>query len=228
MKENTLDVMQGLLDEGVYDPSIFKAIFLAGGPGSGKSYVTRRTTGGFGMKLINPDPAFEKILKDAGKGLDLTKIDPDERDMLRLRAKNITNAQMKLYIDGRLGLILDGTGKDYNKIDNTKKQLDTIGYDSYMVFVNTSLEVALARNAKRARKVPEDLVKRMWTDVQRNIGKFQGLFGTANFVIVDNNKPDEDIMTMAQKRVRQLVKAPIRNGRAKKWIQKELDKRKKK
>lgn len=228
MKENTLDVMQGLLDEGVYDPSIFKAIFLAGGPGSGKSYVTRRTTGGFGMKLINPDPAFEKILKDAGKDLDLTKIDPDERDMLRLRAKNITNAQMKLYIDGRLGLILDGTGKDFDKISRTKKNLDTIGYDSYMIFVNTSLEVALERNKKRARTLPEPMVKDFWTDVQRNIGKFQGLFGTANFVIVDNNKPDEDIMTMAQKRVRQLVKAPIRNGRAKKWIQKELDKRKKK
>ena len=227
MKENILDVMQGLLDEGVYDPSIFKAIFLAGGPGSGKSYVTRRTTGGFGMKLINPDPAFEKILKDAGKDLDLTRIDPDERDMLRLRAKNITNAQMKLYIDGRLGLILDGTGKDFDKISRTKKNLDTIGYDSFMVFVNTSLEVALERNRKRARTLPEPMVKKFWTDVQRNIGKFQGLFGTSNFVIVDNNRPDEDIMTMAQKRVRQLVKQPIQNGRAKKWIQKELDKRRK-
>ena len=73
-------------------------------------------------------------------------MDPDERDNLRLRAKNITNAQMKLYIDGRLGLILDGTGKDYNKISTIKKQLDTLGYDSYMIFVNTSLEVALDRN----------------------------------------------------------------------------------
>lgn len=226
MKENLLDVMQGLLDEGVYDPSIFKAIFLAGGPGSGKSYVTRRTTGGFGMKTINPDAAFEKILQDAGKGLDLTKIDPDERDLLRLRAKDLTRKQEQLYIAGRLGLILDGTGKDYDKINRVKKNLDTLGYDSFMVFVNTSLEVALERNAKRARTLPEDMVKRMWEEVQRNIGKFQGLFGSANFLIVDNNKPDEDIMQMAQKRVRQLVKQPIRNTRAKQWIQRELEKRK--
>ena len=228
MKENILDVMQGLLDEGVYDPSIFKAIFLAGGPGSGKSYVTRRTTGGFGMKLINPDPAFEKILKDAGKDLDMTKMNPKERDLLRLRAKDLTNKQERLYIAGRLGLILDGTGKDYNKISRTKKNLDTIGYDSFMIFVNTSLEVALERNRKRARTLPEPMVKDFWTDVQRNIGKFQGLFGTSNFVIVDNNKPDEDIMTMAQKRVRQLVKQPIQNGRARAWIKRELDKRRKK
>ena len=52
------------LQEGVYDPNIFKAIFLAGGPGSGKSYVVRRTTGGLGMKIVNSDDIYEKMLKD--------------------------------------------------------------------------------------------------------------------------------------------------------------------
>ena len=226
MKENLIDVMQGLLDEGIYDPSIFKAIFLAGGPGSGKSYVTRRTTGGLGMKTINPDIAFEKILRDAGESLDMRTMDPEKRDRLRLRAKNLTNAQMKLYIDGRLGLILDGTGKDYDKIKRVKGQLDTIGYDSYMIFVNTSLEVALDRNEKRARKLPEDLVKASWEDVQRNLGKYQGLFGAGNFIVVDNNQPNEDLMSMAVKQVRRLIKSPIRNTRAKRWISKELEKRK--
>ena len=156
----------------------------------------------------------------------MRKMDPDERDNLRLRAKNITNAQMKLYIDGRLGLILDGTGKDYNKISTIKKQLDTLGYDSYMIFVNTSLEVALDRNEKRARKLPTDLVKKSWNDVQSNMGKFQGLFGTGNMIIVDNNRADEDIMTLAQKRIRKSITQPIRNTRAKAWIKRELEKRK--
>jgi len=226
MKENLIDVMQGLLDEGIYDPSIFKAIFLAGGPGSGKSYVTRRTTGGLGMKTINPDIAFEKILRDAGESLDMRTMDPEKRDRLRLRAKDLTNAQMKLYVDGRLGLILDGTGKDYDKIKRLKGQLDTIGYDSYMIFVNTSLEVALNRNEKRDRKLPEDLVKASWEDVQRNLGKYQGLFGAGNFIVVDNNSPNEDLMSMAVKQVRRLIKSPIRNTRAKRWISKELEKRK--
>ena len=226
MKENLIDVMTGLITEGVYDPSIFKAFFLAGGPGSGKSYVVRRTTGGFGMKLINPDIAFEKILRDAGKDLDMRKMDPTERDLLRLRAKDLTNKQERLYLAGRLGLILDGTGKDYDKINRVKKNLDTIGYDSYMIFVNTSLEVALNRNEKRARKLPEDLVKQSWNEVQRNLGKYQGLFGAGNFIVVDNNKPDEDLMSMSVKMVRRLVKSPIRNTRAKTWISKELEKRK--
>ena len=51
------------LDEGIFDPSIFKAIFLAGGPGSGKSYVVDKTTRGLGLKLVNSDATLEKLLK---------------------------------------------------------------------------------------------------------------------------------------------------------------------
>ena len=51
------------LQEGVYDPNIFQAVFLAGGPGSGKSFVARTTTGGLGMKVVNSDDAFERLLK---------------------------------------------------------------------------------------------------------------------------------------------------------------------
>ena len=55
------------LQEGVYDPNIFKAFFLAGGPGSGKSFVVRKTTGGLGMKVVNSDTAFEKLLKEKAR-----------------------------------------------------------------------------------------------------------------------------------------------------------------
>ena len=65
------------LQEGLYDPNIFKAFFLAGGPGSGKSYVVRRTTGGTGLKIVNSDEAFEVLLKKAGLSL---KMPPEEFD----------------------------------------------------------------------------------------------------------------------------------------------------
>ena len=54
------------LQEGVYDPNIFKAFFIAGGPGSGKSFVVRKTTGGLGMKVVNSDDIFEKLLDKEG------------------------------------------------------------------------------------------------------------------------------------------------------------------
>ena len=78
------------LQEGVNDPNIFKAFFLAGGPGSGKSYVVRKTTGGLGMRIVNSDDAFEKKLKDAGHSLDTRAMDTQVRDKIRGVAKEIT------------------------------------------------------------------------------------------------------------------------------------------
>ena len=52
------------LQEGVYDPNIFKAFFLAGGPGSGKSYVVTRTSKMFGMRVVNSDDVFERYLSN--------------------------------------------------------------------------------------------------------------------------------------------------------------------
>ena len=146
------------LQEGVYDPNILKAFFLAGGPGSGKSYVVKRTTGGLGLKVVNSDIAFERKLKDAGLSTDLRELDPEVRDEVRGRAKKVTAKQKANYVNGRLGLIIDGTGKDYQKIADQATQLKQLGYDVHMIFVNTSLDTALERNAKRDRKVPESLV----------------------------------------------------------------------
>lgn len=55
------------LEEGINDPSIFKAAFCSEGPGSGKSFIVGQTgLVSLGMKLVNSDPAFEKALKKAG------------------------------------------------------------------------------------------------------------------------------------------------------------------
>ena len=78
------------LQEGVYDPNIFKAIFLAGGPGSGKSYVVRKTTGGLGMKIVNSDDIYEKMLKDAGLETTPEDIYSDEGQAIRIKAKKTT------------------------------------------------------------------------------------------------------------------------------------------
>ena len=179
------------LQEGVYDPNIFKAFFLAGGPGSGKSYVVTRTTKMFGMRIVNSDDVFEQLIKKAGLSLDMRTMEPKTRDEIRARAKQITKARMGDiktgeggYIGGRIGLIIDGTGKDYDKIERQMRGLQRLGYESHMIFVNTSLDVALERNEKRPRKLPESLVVQSWNNVQKNIGKFSQLFKN-KFVIVD-------------------------------------------
>ena len=212
------------LQEGVYDPNILKAFFLAGGPGSGKSYVVRRTTGGLGMKIVNSDDAFEKLLKDAGLSLKMPPEEEAPRDIARGRAKKLTKARQKSYVDGRLGLIIDGTGKDYEKIAYQARELQQLGYDTHMIFVNTSLDTALERNSKRARSVPESLVVKSWNDVQQNIGKFSQLF-RRNFIVVDNNDADEEVFGKVFKQVMHLAKGKVQNTLGRQWIANELEKK---
>ena len=65
---------QEAINEGVYDKNIFKAFFLAGGPGSGKSWVSARTLMGQGMKVINSDDGFENYAKKVGLELKMTNM----------------------------------------------------------------------------------------------------------------------------------------------------------
>jgi len=214
------------LQEGVYDPNIFKAIFLAGGPGSGKSYVVRRTTGGLGMKIVNSDDIYEKMLNDAGLETTPEDIFSDKGQEIRVQAKGVTKRMQGNFLEGRLGLIIDGTGKDYDKIAKQVAGLKNIGYECYMVFVNTSLETAQERNRMRKRTLPEKQVEEMWKGVQKNIGKFQSLFGSSSMIIVDNNNAGEDVFEKVWKRIAMLVRKKVTNHIAKRWISQELSKKK--
>ena len=214
------------LNEGVYDPNIFKAIFLAGGPGSGKSYIAGRTIRGGGLRIVNSDSALEALLKRANLSLKMPDSQAAQRDPIRDKAKKLTQKRLDNYIEGRLGLIIDGTGREYDKVTKQASELQQIGYDTYMVFVNTSLDVALQRNANRPRSVPESIVTRSWNAVQQNIGKFS-LFFKNGMVIVDNNDAGEDMFTAVFKRVRGLLRQPVKNGRARQWIQNQLELKKK-
>ena len=212
------------LQEGLNDPNIFKAFFLAGGPGSGKSFVVRKTTGGTGLQIVNSDDAFERYLKQAGLSRKMPASEEEPRDIERARAKKVTSAREEGYVGGRLGLIIDGTGKDYDKIAKQSIQLRQLGYDTHMIFVNTSLDVALERNAKRSRSVPESIAVRSWKDVQSNIGKFSQHF-RQNFVVVDNNDADakdpqvfKDVFKQIKGLLRKKVTSPI----AKQWVMQQM------
>ena len=212
------------LQEGLYDPNIFKAIFLAGGPGSGKSYVARKATGGTGLKSVNSDEAFEHLLKKAGLSLKMPPEEFERKEIVRKRAKDITGKKRANFVEGRLGMIIDGTGKDADKILKQKASLEELGYDTYMIFVNTSLDVALKRNAERARSLAEPFVVKSWKDVQGNIGKFSNMF-RAGFIVVDNNNASEDILHGVWKRVKSLLRKKVQNTRAHEWMATELSKK---
>ena len=213
------------LQEGVYDPNIFKAFFLAGGPGSGKSYVVRRTTGGTGLKVVNSDDAFESLLKKAGLSLKMPPEEFERKEKVRARGKELTSKRQANYLDGRLGLIIDGTGRQSSKILRQKASLEELGYDTYMIFVNTSIDVALQRNAERARSLQPSFVINSWKEVQANIGAFNNMF-RKGFIVIDNNNADEDVFQSVWKRIQGLLRKKVTNTRATNWIAMELAKKK--
>tara|TARA_B100000683_G_scaffold20986_1_gene20094 strand:+ start:3564 stop:4301 length:738 start_codon:yes stop_codon:yes gene_type:complete len=232
---------ESFVTEGINDPSILKAFFMAGGPGSGKSYVASElfslpkdeelgtVSYDNGLKLVNSDAAFELLLKKAGINMaelmSLKDKDPEAWDQamqIRDRAKKLTKGTQKMYIDGRLGMIIDGTGKNYGKIEKQVKELRALGYDCYMIFVNTSKEVALDRNNARARKLPNDMVTKMWEEVQQNIGKFQRLFKAKRFEIVDNSEYGNSMpIDLVSKEIRKFLKQPVSNPIGKQWMEME-------
>jgi len=234
-----------LLHEGYKDPGIFKAVFLAGGPGSGKTYIAKGLFGisdkvnvsQSGLKMVNSDKELKFLLNKYGFGTNLDAL-PDEvfqnltgdgpqSSGLRKFAKDLTAERRRLYQNGRLGMIIDGTGDDYQKIAREKKELEDIGYQTYMIFVNTTLEVALDRNEKRDRVLPASIVQASHREVNQNIGAFQGLFGSGNFMIVDNNQyQTEDEATkrfkmLVKQGLSKFIKAPIKSKKALSWIRKQ-------
>ena len=219
-----------ILREGVYDPGIFKAFFLAGGPGSGKTFVTRSAFAGTGLKLVSSDAAFERGLKKAGLSLKMPDVEEYFRNIVRAKAKMTAATQLDTYVQGRLGLVIDATGRDINVINQQKRMLDQLGYDSYMIFVNTSLDVALERNKNRPRSIPEYIVTNSWNGVQRNIGQFQRIFSPNRMLIVDNNRSEKELVSLtlntASKFIRSQIRSTPQNLTAKQWIANELQAKK--
>lgn len=205
------------LNEGPNDPGIFKAVFLAGGPGSGKGYIAQQLgLQARGLKVLNSDDAFEYLMRKRDLSFDMPPEQQTDRDAARQLAKTLTKKKQDIYLDGRLGLIIDGTAKDPDRMAKLKTELEAIGYQTMMVFVNTSLRTALQRNLLRHRKVPTDVVMQSHKQVQTNSNLLADVF-SSNYVEIDNNENPN--LNEPLKRIDKFISAPV-TAQARDWISK--------
>ena len=244
-----------VIEEGVFDPGILKAVFTAGGPGSGKSFVADMLMGArsleppharyfekntsylpSGIKYVNSDTLFERGLEKMGinpKDLaDIEQLPTDELwdiiqggdpESVRNIAKGQLAAKRAFFESGRLGILVDGTGRDYDKIARQKEKMEKLGYDTSMVFVNTSLDVAQQRNKARDRRLPEETVEDLWNQVQENLKAYAQLFGNDfNIIMNDAPGPPPDATVRA---MNNFVDAPVENPIGQAWIEGELERR---
>ena len=237
--DETFEEFADILTEGVHDKSIFKAVFMGGGPGSGKDYVLDKTLAGHGLTEINSDKALEYLMDKRNLDKRMPSSQKDAREIARTKAKSMTELRQKLALLGRNGLIINGTGDDAEKIKKIKDRLEEIGYESSMIMVNTRDEVSASRNVERGqrggRAVPEDIRKEKWQSVQNARPQLAKMFGD-NYSEIDNS---DDLRAAAPevraakekefldlyKKVQKFVKAPPKNDEAKQWVASELDKK---
>ena len=204
------------VEEGVYDPHIFKAVFMAGSPGAGKSTIANKLFGGTGLKSLNVD-AFWQLYKSKGKEGNYS------------RYWQLYKDQEKNFLDGRLGLIIDGTAKHPERMAQVQQSLEGMGYDTAMVFVNTSLETSLNRVVYRAQSSGKDagrdidpaFVQDAWEKTQKGLGALQAMFG-GQFFIVDNNRGEPKIDYVAKTMNRWLAQKPNKPA-AREWMQQQLE-----
>ena len=226
------------LKEGINDKYIFKAIFLAGGPGSGKSTVIDKlfndpsskqikSLTSTGLKVVNLDQSLEYLKKKHKIPANSDDMTDDERSLdgkLMGKAVKIAKKQLQNYLDGKLGIIIDGTGASSNALFGKKASIEALGYDTYMVYVNTTLETALERNANRPeRKLLDKVVERVWQKVHDNLETFKSGFGS-NFMKVEaDGNMIENLPPGTKSAVMKFLKKPVENKEALKWIKKSKE-----
>ena len=200
------------LQEGVEDFGIFKAVFMAGSPGSGKSTVKHALFDGLGLKSVDADDVRTAYIK-LGK--------PADYDVYM----HVVRRQKQSYIDQRLGIILDTTAWHLPTVLDTVHELRALGYDVAMIHVYTPLHQALqrveARRLATGRDVShEDVVKR-YKGLQNNTRDFIQVFGD-NYWFVDNSghHPKTDLI---KREVRDWLREPPQPAQARAWIQAQKD-----
>ena len=213
-KEDDLDFG---IEEGVNDPGIFKAIILAGGPGSGKSYVAKKLgLKSLGLVVVNSDLFFVQMMRRKGLSLKMPSDETEDREVARLAAKAATDRRLKNLVDARMGVLVDSTSGDQTKTQKIITMLKKAGYDVKVIFIETSLKTALKRNSERARTIPDTVVTFSYKGAQKVKPILKKLAGRKDFHEIKNDYDGDIDISVAGKLT---VWANTKNQNALDWIQ---------
>lgn len=197
----------GLHDLTLNKEELFKAFFVCGGPGSGKDIIIREA---FGYNFTEYNTTvLMNILNDKHK---LSQKSSD------LKLESIRN---------RKPLIVNCNAIDEYKIYEIKEELEELGYETMMIFVNTTNESSKERNEKLNRVLSESVRKERWYNTQKILEKFKDTF--ENFFEYDNSldlneanyilkTQKEEEISLIYEMINIFIEKPIRNPIAETWL----------
>lgn len=158
-----------LINEGINDKGIFKTMFMAGFPGAGKSYtISKIKAGEIDPRIVNTDKLFP-LFKDIWN---------TQWQKIASRVKTTTKKQLALYVNSMLPMFIDGTSANTSSLLRRSGLLESYGYDTGMVFINTSLETSIERASKRERKVDPEFIKEAYEKVLKAKSFYRSKFST--------------------------------------------------
>jgi cytidylate kinase len=194
------------ITEGRFDPYQNKAIFFAGVPGAGKTFIARRLASIFyGLKQVNPDAAFKYLLRNKNLSLKMPPEEETPREIERQRSKQIVGKQQQMYQQENLGMLIDTTGRSLARVVDTKEELEAQGYETAMIYVDADIETSVKRNRARERSIPEKVLMQNFGAVKANVPRFEELFGDRLFKI-DNSYAEQPRLPQALKDLESNVK----------------------
>lgn len=198
------------INESINDKAIFKALFIVGIPGAGKSYTVNQLKGTVSPMVINTDIAVEYLAKKL-KIPSTSETWPIFRD----DAKRITEARMFQYLNSMLPLFIDGTSNDMSNVLARAGILESIGYDVGMVFVDTTLDAAISRAESRGKEIDRHVdsafIEKVFKLSQENKSYFKSKF---EFFKEINNAPGEltdSVIAKIFNQVSSFYDEPIKN-----------------
>jgi predicted kinase len=172
-------------------------VVIAGGPGAGKSFITKNLINLNNVKEFNVDQVRvitakklwggdweEMISTPEGyqKILDMTYTTSDPR--------NLTVKNLKSFLSQDRGqpvnVVYDAGGGQEQVMKDVHKIAKESGMVTNLVYVRTPLELAQIRNDKRPRSLPNDMVAQYHQKVRDNMRNMIPVFD--NVWIVDNKE----------------------------------------
>jgi cytidyltransferase-like protein len=185
----------------------FRAIFVTGGPGSGKDVIIRESIAESRIVELNFIQARDYLA-------DKQKLSEKSNDYRREALRN------------RGPLIINGPADDNEKINYIKEELEELGYETMMIFVNTTNEVSKERNSLLSRMMVESVRQDKWLRAQENTKYFTKAFNS--FITFDNtgkiDNKEEDLHEIYQT-TKVFLDSKVINETVEDWIErnKKLD-----
>jgi len=206
------------LVDSIQDKGIFKAIFIIGIPGAGKSYTAEKIKGGVEPRIVNTDKASEFLA--AKKEMPLTS--ETWKLFFSDDARRITKGALQNYLNGMLPLFIDGTSNDASNILHRAGILESLGYDVGMVFIDTPLETAMKRAELRAQKigrsVDPEFIEHVHQSAEENRKYFQSKFGFFITVKNDDNELTDEALNNAFKKTMSFFSSKVENPVGQRYI----------